>query len=98
MRPQIVPIFHREQSLDGSADLGDAGQHAVGKNVFGDPGVAIVGGFVAADGVQQQNAFVFKAAVCNAHERSVIFPPDMFEHTHGNDFIEPPLDVAVVAF
>ena len=36
MRPQV-----HEQAFDRLADLGDAGQHAVGENVFGDPWVAI---------------------------------------------------------
>ena len=56
IRAEIVPVFHDEQPFDGAADLLEARQHAVGEDVFIEPRVASVGGFVAPDGMEQEDA------------------------------------------
>ncbi len=83
-----MQIFRNEQTLDGLADLRNAGQHAIGKYVFVDPGVASYLGFVTAYGMQKENPSIFETTVDSLHEDSVVFMADVFKHSDGDDLIE----------
>lgn len=59
VRGYIMNIRDHEKILCGLADLGDAGQYAIGGNIPIDPGIAVDAGDIAADGVKQKCPVVF---------------------------------------
>ncbi len=93
---QVMDVLNHKEPLCGPADLGDAGQHPVGKDIAVDPGVAVDPGGIAADGVEQKYPPLFQAAVGDSHKRPVVFLPHVLEHPDGYDLVEASLDLPVV--
>ncbi|OIQ88743.1 hypothetical protein GALL_293990 [mine drainage metagenome] len=56
----------------------------------------MVGGDVTADGVQQEQTVIFKDPLDSIKIGTVIFLPDMLEHTYRYNLVELPVDVAIV--
>ena len=55
VRPHVVQVLRNEETLDGPADLGDAGQHAVGEDVLVYPRIALDPRFVGAYRVEEED-------------------------------------------
>jgi hypothetical protein len=91
-----MPVIDHKKPLDGFADLGQTGQHGVGKNVFGDPGITIDLGDVTSNGVQQKDAVCPKASVNDLHETFVVFPTNVLKHADRDNLIKRALDGSVV--
>ncbi len=97
MRPEVVPVLHGEPFFRGPGDLGDARQTSVGKDVSGDPGIALPAGDVGTDGVQHEDAVRLQTPGDHIHERAIVPAPDMLEHAHGNDPVKGLVQTAVIA-
>ena len=57
---EIVPIFHNKKPLYCFSELCDTGQHAIGENISGDPGIAFEIGGVTTNGMKKKNAIFFQ--------------------------------------
>ncbi len=61
-------IFYDKKPFGGFGNLGDTGQHAIGKNVTVDPVITIDAGMIAADRMEKKDSIFIQTAVNNFHK------------------------------